>query len=262
MALTRRAFTALGLALAAAPAHAQQLDKVSFGTNWVAEAEHGGFYQAVADGTYKKYGLDVTIVPGGPQVNNRMLLLAGQDRLLHERELAAGLRRGRAEHPDHRGGGELPEGSAGAARASGSGFREVRGPEERDAARLVRGPADLFQMDAGRVRLQRREGEALHVQSAAVSGRQEERDAGLRDVRAVRGREGRREAEDLPARRPRLQHLLDLDRNAPRDGGEAARPGAALRRCLGDRLVQLSLRRQQGRERADPQAQSGNDARS
>ena len=78
MPLTRRMFTALGLALAAAPAEAQQLDKVSFGTNWVAEAEHGGFYQAVADGTYKKYGLDVTIVPGGPQVNNRMLLLAGR----------------------------------------------------------------------------------------------------------------------------------------------------------------------------------------
>ena len=78
MPLTRRAFTALGLALAAAPAKAQQLDKVAFGTNWVAEAEHGGFYQAIADGTYRKYGLDVTIVPGGPQVNNRMLLLAGK----------------------------------------------------------------------------------------------------------------------------------------------------------------------------------------
>ena len=68
------------LALAAAPsaAHAEMLDKVSFGTNWVAEAEHGGFYQAVADGTYKAYGLDVTIVPGGPNVNNRALLLAGK----------------------------------------------------------------------------------------------------------------------------------------------------------------------------------------
>ena len=65
-------------ALLAAPAHAQQADKISFGTNWVAEAEHGGFYQAVADGTYAKYGLDVTIVSGGPQVNNRMLLLAGK----------------------------------------------------------------------------------------------------------------------------------------------------------------------------------------
>ena len=68
------------LALAAAPsaARSQTLDKVSFGTNWVAEAEHGGFFQAVVDGTYKAYGLDVTIVPGGPYVNNRALLLAGK----------------------------------------------------------------------------------------------------------------------------------------------------------------------------------------
>lgn len=76
--------TAAGLAMAglaaglAIPASAQTLDKVSFGTNWVAEAEHGGFYQAVADGTYKNYGLDVTIVPGGPNVNNRILLPVGK----------------------------------------------------------------------------------------------------------------------------------------------------------------------------------------
>src|SRR5437868_7811513 len=68
--------TFLFFTVLAAPAHAQPLDKVSFGTNWLAEAEHGGFYQAVADGTYQRYGLDVTIVPGGPQVNNRLLLLA------------------------------------------------------------------------------------------------------------------------------------------------------------------------------------------
>jgi NitT/TauT family transport system substrate-binding protein len=57
---------------------AQALDKVTFGTNWVAEGEHGGFYQALADGTYRKYDLDVTIVPGGPNANNRMLLLVGK----------------------------------------------------------------------------------------------------------------------------------------------------------------------------------------
>jgi NitT/TauT family transport system substrate-binding protein len=70
-----------GLAIAGAtlsPASAQALDKVEFGTNWVAEAEHGGFYQALADGTYRKYGLDVTIVPGGPNVNNRILLPVGK----------------------------------------------------------------------------------------------------------------------------------------------------------------------------------------
>jgi NitT/TauT family transport system substrate-binding protein len=57
---------------------AQPLDKVSFGTNWLAEGEQGGFYQALADGTYRKYGLDVTIVPGGPNTNNRILLAVGK----------------------------------------------------------------------------------------------------------------------------------------------------------------------------------------
>src|SRR5436189_1562199 len=79
-ALLPRALTVALVAvfMAIVPVRAQTLDKVSFGTNWVAEAEHGGFFQAVADGTYKKYGLDVTIVPGGPNDNNRMLLIAGK----------------------------------------------------------------------------------------------------------------------------------------------------------------------------------------
>jgi NitT/TauT family transport system substrate-binding protein len=68
----------IAASLTLAPATAQALDKVRFGTNWVAEAEHGGFYQALADGTYAKYGLDVTIVPGGPNVNNRILLPVGK----------------------------------------------------------------------------------------------------------------------------------------------------------------------------------------
>ena len=60
----------------AAPAVAQ--DAVSFGTNWLAQGEHGGYYQAVADGTYAEYGLDVTIRQGGPQAANRNLLIADQ----------------------------------------------------------------------------------------------------------------------------------------------------------------------------------------
>src|SRR5258708_40146920 len=79
-ALLPRALTVALVAVFAAivPASAQTLDKVSFGTNWVAEAEHGGFFQAVADGTYKKYGLDVTILPGRPNDNHRILLIAGR----------------------------------------------------------------------------------------------------------------------------------------------------------------------------------------
>lgn len=61
------------IALSAAAA-----EKVSFGTNWLAQPEHGGFYQAVADGTYEACGLEVDIRQGGPQVNNRALMLAGK----------------------------------------------------------------------------------------------------------------------------------------------------------------------------------------
>jgi NitT/TauT family transport system substrate-binding protein len=73
-----RTIAGLAFVLAVAQAQAQPLDKVSFGTNWLAEAEHGGFYQAVADGTYRRYGLDVTIAAGGPNLNNRLLLAAGK----------------------------------------------------------------------------------------------------------------------------------------------------------------------------------------
>ncbi len=64
-------------AMALTPA-AQAEEKFVYMTNWFAEAEHGGFYQAVATGIYKKYGLDVTIKKGGPQVNIIQLMAAGQ----------------------------------------------------------------------------------------------------------------------------------------------------------------------------------------
>ena len=69
--------TTLLLAAAAAPAAYAQ-DKVTMLTSWYAQAEHGGFYQALAAGIYKKYNLDVTIKMGGPQVNGMQILAAGQ----------------------------------------------------------------------------------------------------------------------------------------------------------------------------------------
>ena len=71
------AAVALGVSLSGASS-AFALDEVSYGTNWLAQAEHGGFYQAVADGTYEKHGLKVTIVQGGPNAANRALLIAGK----------------------------------------------------------------------------------------------------------------------------------------------------------------------------------------
>ncbi len=53
-------------------------DHVTFGLDWRAEPEYGGYYQALATGIYKKYGLDVKIVQGGPQVNNAQRLIGGR----------------------------------------------------------------------------------------------------------------------------------------------------------------------------------------
>jgi NitT/TauT family transport system substrate-binding protein len=75
-----RVLTSLALAVlfASSAVFAQAPERIVFATDWLAEAEHGGFYQAVAEGIYKKHGLDVTIKMGGPQVNGLQLLAAGQ----------------------------------------------------------------------------------------------------------------------------------------------------------------------------------------
>lgn len=80
MTLTTKTAGVLTLAasLALSTAAFAENAAVIFGSNWLAQAEHGGFYQSVADGTYAACGLDVTIQPGGPQVNNRALMIAGK----------------------------------------------------------------------------------------------------------------------------------------------------------------------------------------
>src|ERR1041385_2877196 len=80
MNLSKRTFLAaflavLGAALVGPPNGSAET--VNFGTDWKAEAEHGGFYQAIATGIYNRYGLDVKLRPGGPQVNHAQLLAAG-----------------------------------------------------------------------------------------------------------------------------------------------------------------------------------------
>ena len=72
-----RAMLALA-AMFAATASAQALDRVTFGTDWKAEAEHGGYYQAIATGLYQKRGIDLVLRQGGPQVNQSQLLAAGR----------------------------------------------------------------------------------------------------------------------------------------------------------------------------------------
>jgi NitT/TauT family transport system substrate-binding protein len=74
--MLRRAVAIVSLVLLATPAWAA--DHVNFGLDWLAEAEYGGYYQAVAKGIYAKHGLDVSIRQGGPQVNQAQLLMGGR----------------------------------------------------------------------------------------------------------------------------------------------------------------------------------------
>ncbi|MGA0594509.1 ABC transporter substrate-binding protein [Enterovirga sp. CN4-39] len=81
--IDRRAALGLigGATLVAVPGarvNAQSLDKISHQTNWRAQAEHGGYYYAVVNGIYKKYGVDCDLRMGGPQQNPSQLLLGGR----------------------------------------------------------------------------------------------------------------------------------------------------------------------------------------
>jgi NitT/TauT family transport system substrate-binding protein len=74
-----RAFVALVTLSSAALAlpRTTSAETVNFGTDWKAQAEQGGFYQAIATGIYQRHGLEVSLRPGGPQVNHAQLLAAG-----------------------------------------------------------------------------------------------------------------------------------------------------------------------------------------
>ena len=82
------------------------------------------FSRRVADGTYKKYGLDVTIVPGGPNDNNRMLLIAGKLDFFMTANTLHVVRRGRQQRAAGDGRRHLPEGPAGLPDPSGSQGRQ------------------------------------------------------------------------------------------------------------------------------------------
>lgn len=83
MRMNRRQFTMGAAALLAGsgfslPARADETVKVKFATDWLPQGAHGGYYQAVADGTFQKLGLEVEIIAGGPSIDTRPLLASGE----------------------------------------------------------------------------------------------------------------------------------------------------------------------------------------
>ena len=151
---------------------------------------------------------------GRPEVNNRILLPVGKLDFFMSANSLQSLRCGRAEHSDHRGRRHVPEGPAGADGASGPGVEKFEDLKKLTLFVSKEGHRQLLPVAQGRLRLQRSEGEALHVQPAAVPRRQVERMQGYvtSEPYAVEKQAGF-QAEGLPARRPRLRQLLDPDRD-------------------------------------------------
>ncbi len=239
-----------GLIGLAGPALA--LDKVKFGTNWMADPEAGGFYQAVADGTYAKYGLDVTIVPGGPQANGGLMLLFGKLDFFMGGDMIGNLLSAEAKLPLVAVAADFQKSPQISDVAPGCGVGQMGRSSQGQAGlcRRRRDP-DFLRLAPARLRLQGREHPAVQFQLRPLHHEQELDPARLRHRRAVRDRKaGPFQAQRVPALRLRLRHLFDLDRDARRDRGEEPRSGAALRRCIRDRLVSLSLRRQFQSQRA------------
>ena len=255
------AFFALGLG----PATAQgKLTEVRFGTNWVAQAEHGGYYQAVVDGTYEKYGLKVTIVPGGPQANNRMLLPVGRIDFYMGGNMVQALSAVEENIPTsssrrisrriRRSCSPIPDRATTRSRISRS---------SNDIYRLQGRRRHLLPVDEGRVGFKEEQMKPYTFNPAPFIANKKAVPAGLSS------RPSPSLIEKAGGFKPDVFLLADngfttyatTSRDAARNGREAAGCRAEVRRCLEHRLVQLSLRRQQGGQRAHQEGQSRDDRR-
>ncbi len=180
---------AAGLAIwagtTALPAFGQTLDKVTFGTNWLAEGEHGGFYQALADGTYKKYGLDVTILPGGPSANNALLLPVGKIDFFLSANPLEGFDAVTQNIPTVEVAALFQKDPQVLIAHPDQGIEKFTDLKNLTLFISSGGTATYLPVDEGRLRLHRCASQALHLQPATVPGEQEERDAGLCDVGAI-----------------------------------------------------------------------------
>ena len=253
----------LAATLLAASVAAHALDKVVFATNWKAQAAHGGFYQARGRRHVQELRPRRGDPPGRPAGQQPPAAARRPHRLPDDGQPAAQLRQRQERRAGDRGGVDVPEGSAGADRASGRRLREVRGPGQGARGLHRQGRAVLVVAVAqGRLRVQGRVAAPVQLQRRPVPGRQAQPAAGLRGGGAHHDRQGRRlQARGVPAGRPRLQHLLHDHRGAHRHRQEQARPRQALRRGLHHRLEQLPVRRPQGRRRADQAGQPRDDRR-
>ena len=194
----RRALRLLGgtaavslVSVPGARVNAQALDKVSYQTNWRAEAEHGGFYLAVANGIYKKYGIDCDLRMGGPQQNPSQLLLGGRvdmimassfEGLNYVKENLPFLCIAAIFQKD-------PQVLISHPNVGNDTLADAQGQADPDRRRRAH---QLLAVSARQVRIHRRPDPPLHLQYGAVPRGQEYLAAGVPVSRTLRDHAGRR----------------------------------------------------------------------
>ena len=207
----RKALGVLGgavslVAVPGARAFAQSLDKVSYQTNWRAQAEHGGFYLARANGIYKKHGIECDVRQGGPQQNPSQLLLGGRVDMIMSNSFE-GINYAKENLPflviasifqkD-------PQVIISHPNVGHDNFEDLKGKPILIGAG---GRTSYWPFLKATLRLHRRAGAALHLQHGAVPRRQADLAAGLSLVRALRDHAGRRAAGGAPDRGCGLRQL-------------------------------------------------------
>ena len=182
------------------------LDKVKFATNWLADPEEGGFFQAAADGTYAQYGLDVTIIPGGPQTNGALMLLFGRIEFYMGGDMIGDFLSAEGKAPAGRRRRRFPKVAADLHVASGPRARQMGGSaESRSPVYVGAGSINTFYAWLKLVYGFKDETSGLIISIPPHSSSTRRDPARLCHRRAIRNRKaGRFQAEHFPALRLRL----------------------------------------------------------
>ena len=206
------------------PSRLLALDKVKFATNWLADPEAGGFFQAVADGTYAKYGLDVTVIPGGPQTNGALMLLFGKIDFFMGGDLIGDFMSAESKLPLVAVAADFQKSPQILMSHPGVGLDKWEDLPKANSIYLGAGSINTFYAWLRLVYGFKDEAvRPYNFNSAPIHSKQDVYPAGLCHLRALRNRKtGRLQAQRLPALRLRLLDLFNPDRGSSRHRREEA----------------------------------------
>ena len=175
-------------------------EKIVYATDWKAEAEHGGFYQAVATGLYKKRGLDVTIHEGGPGIDNQQLIAAGAVTMAtgsNDFYLLNLIQAGAPVRAVMTAFQKDPQVLMTHPRSDIKSLADMKGKPIMIADFVDQHVLGLAE---GEIRIRGQPNSQIYLQHGPMAGGQERNPAGLSVRRAVRRDEGRGDAAGIPAR--------------------------------------------------------------